>query len=109
MRARSWGRAAICLEYYTERLFDSRKQASRTFFCTDVIAETFREVSASANGGLDPAALSRLEELRTRRQQAEQAARSLLGLHDPESPFVKSELKRLNAEMKSLFAVNPTR
>ena len=68
----------------------------------DVIAHTFREVSASANGGLDAAALSRLEELRTRRQQAEQAARSLLGLHDPESPFVKSELKRLNAEMKSL-------
>ena len=68
----------------------------------DVIAHTFREVSASANDGLDAAALSRLEELRTRRQQSEQAARSLLGLHDPESPFVKSELKRLNAEMKSL-------
>jgi hypothetical protein len=31
-----------------------------------------------------------------------QAARSLLGLQDPDSPFVKSELKRLNAEMKSL-------
>jgi site-specific DNA recombinase len=46
--------------------------------------------------------VSRIEELRGRRQQAEQAARSLLGLQDPESPFVKSELKRLNAEMKSL-------
>lgn len=46
--------------------------------------------------------VSRIEELRGRLQQAEQAARSLLGLQDPESPFVKSELKRLNAEMKSL-------
>jgi hypothetical protein len=46
--------------------------------------------------------VSRLEELRGRRQQTEQAARSILGLQDPESAFVKSELKRLNAEMKSL-------
>ena len=36
------------------------------------------------------------------RHQAEHAARSLLSLKDPEGPFVQSELKRLNAEMKSL-------
>jgi site-specific DNA recombinase len=68
----------------------------------DVIAHTFREVCASSQTGPDAEVVSRLEELRGRRQQAEHAARSLLGLQDPESPFVKSELKRLNAEMKSL-------
>ena len=68
----------------------------------DVIAHTFREVCASSQTGPDAEVVSRIEELRGRRQQAEQAARSLLGLQDPESPFVKSELKRLNAEMKSL-------
>jgi site-specific DNA recombinase len=68
----------------------------------DVIAHTFREVCASSHSGPDATTVSRLEELRGRRHQAEQAARSLLGLQDPDSPFVKSELKRLNAEMKSL-------
>ena len=67
-----------------------------------VIAHAFREVCASSQRGPDATTVSRLEELRGRRQQAEQAARSLLGLQDPESPFVKGELKRLNAEMKSL-------
>jgi site-specific DNA recombinase len=68
----------------------------------EVIAHTFREVCASSQCGADATTVSRLEELRGRRHQAEQAARSLLGLQDPESQFVKSELKRLNAEMKSL-------
>ncbi len=67
-----------------------------------VIAHTFREVCASSQNGPDAATVSRLEELRGRRHQAVQGARSLLNLQDPESPFVKSELKRLNAEMKSL-------
>lgn len=67
-----------------------------------MIAHTFREVCASSRTGPDAEVVSRLEDLRGRRQQAEQAARSLLGLQDPESPFVKSELKRLNSEMKSL-------
>lgn len=39
-----------------------------------------------------------------RRHQAEQSARSLLGLKDPESPLVQSELKRINGEIKSLDA-----
>ncbi|MFN9435033.1 MAG: recombinase family protein [Planctomycetota bacterium] len=68
----------------------------------NVIAHTFREVCASSQSGPDAEVVSRLEELRGRRQQTVQAARSLLGLQDPESPLVKSELKRLNAEMKSL-------
>ena len=68
----------------------------------DVIAHTFREVCASSQSGPDATTVSRLEELRGRRHQAEQAARSLLNLNDPEGPFVQSELKRLNAEMKLL-------
>jgi hypothetical protein len=66
------------------------------------ILHIFREVCASSQSGPDATSVSRLEELLGRRHQAEQAARSLLGLQDPDSPFVKSELKRLNAEMKSL-------
>ena len=68
----------------------------------DVIAHTFREVCASSQSGPDTTTVSRLEELLARRQQAEHAARSLLNLKDPEGPFVQLELKRLNAEMKSL-------
>jgi septal ring factor EnvC (AmiA/AmiB activator) len=48
--------------------------------------------------------VSRLDELRGCRHQAEQSARSLLGLKDPESPLVQSELKRINGEIKSLDA-----
>jgi site-specific DNA recombinase len=70
----------------------------------DVIAHTFREVCASSQGCPDATMVSRLEELRGRRHQAEQAARSLLGLNDPESSLVQSELKRLNGEIKSLEA-----
>lgn len=70
----------------------------------DVIARAFREVCASGADGHDPGVISRLDELRGRRQQAEQAARSLLGLKDPESPLVQSELKRINGEIKSLDA-----
>jgi site-specific DNA recombinase len=68
----------------------------------DVIAHTFREVCASSQSGPDATNVSRLEELRGRRHQAEQAARSLLNLNDPEGPFVQSELKRINGEMKLL-------
>jgi hypothetical protein len=50
----------------------------------DVIAHTFREVCASADSGPGAAAVSRLDELRGRRHQTEQAARSLLNLNDPE-------------------------
>jgi site-specific DNA recombinase len=70
----------------------------------EVIARTFREVCASGASGRDPGVVTRLDELRERRHQAEQAARSLLGLQDPESPLVQSELKRLNKEIKSLDA-----
>lgn len=68
----------------------------------DVIAQTFREVCASSQNEVDPEDLSRLEELRARRQQTEQAVRSLLAIKDPDGAFVKAELKRLNAEIKSL-------
>lgn len=64
--------------------------------------QILRQACASSQTGLNAEFVSRLEDLRGRRQQAEQSARSLLSLQDPESPFVKSELKRLNAEMKSL-------
>ena len=70
----------------------------------DVIARTFREVANSGAVGKDPGAVSRLDELRGRRKQAEQAARSLLELKDPDGDFVKSELVRLNGEIKSLAA-----
>ncbi|MEQ1906385.1 MAG: recombinase family protein [Pirellulaceae bacterium] len=70
----------------------------------DVIARTFREVCASGGDGHDPGVVSRLAELRGRRHQAEQAARSLLGLKDPESSLVQTELKRINGEIKSLDA-----
>jgi site-specific DNA recombinase len=70
----------------------------------DVIAHTFRDVCASAETGPDANVVSRLDELRGRRQQSHQAARSLLALKDPESPLVQSELKRLNGEIKSLEA-----
>jgi hypothetical protein len=43
-----------------------------------MIAHTFREVCASSHTGPDAEVVSRLEELRGRRQQTEQAARSLL-------------------------------
>ncbi|MFM9064699.1 MAG: recombinase zinc beta ribbon domain-containing protein [Pirellula sp.] len=68
----------------------------------DVIAHMFCEVCTSSQSGPDATTLSRLEELRGRRHQAEQAARSLLDLKDPDGPIVKSELKRLNEQMKSL-------
>jgi site-specific DNA recombinase len=68
----------------------------------DVIAHTFREVCASGAETGQADKISRLDELRGRRHQAEQAARSLLGLNDPESSLVQSELKRLNGEIKSL-------
>lgn len=68
----------------------------------DVIAHTFREVCASSQSGPDATTVSRLEELRGHRHQAEQAARSLLNLNDPEGPFVQAELKRINGEMKLL-------
>jgi site-specific DNA recombinase len=68
----------------------------------DVIAHTFREVCASSQSGPDATTVSRLDELRARREQAEQSARSLSNLKDPEGSFVHSELKRLNREMKSL-------
>lgn len=70
----------------------------------DVIAHTFREVCASGAEDGQTATVSRLDELRGRRHQAEQAVRSLLGLNDPESSMVQSELKRLNGEIKSLEA-----
>ena len=68
----------------------------------DVIARTFREVANSGAVGQNPDTVSRLDELRGRRKQAERAARSLLALKDPDGDFVKSELARLNGEIKSL-------
>ena len=68
----------------------------------DVIAHTYREVCADSQTGPDPEVLAQLEELRQSRQQTHLAARSLLDLKDPDGPLVKSELKRLNDQMKSL-------
>jgi hypothetical protein len=68
----------------------------------DVIAHTYREVCAGSQTGPDPEVLAQLEELRQSRQQTHLAARSLLDLKDPDGPLVKSELKRLNDQMKSL-------
>ena len=68
----------------------------------DVIAHAYREVCASSQTGPDPEVLAQLEELRQSRQQTHLAARSLLDLKDPDGPLVKSELKRLNDQMKSL-------
>ncbi len=68
----------------------------------DVIAHTFRQVCAGSQSLPDTSTVSQLNDLRGRRQQAEQAARSLLNLKDPEGSFVQTELKRLNGEMKSL-------
>ncbi|MCE2814325.1 MAG: recombinase family protein [Planctomycetaceae bacterium] len=68
----------------------------------DVIAHTYREVCAGSQTGPDPEVLAQLEELRQSRHQTYQAARSLLDLKDPDGPLVKSELKRLNDQMKSL-------
>jgi hypothetical protein len=70
----------------------------------DVIARTFREVATRGATGPEADIVSRLDDLQGRRIQAEQAARSLLGLKDPESPLVQSELKRINGEIKSLDA-----
>jgi hypothetical protein len=67
-----------------------------------VIAHTYREVCAGSQTGPDPEVLAQLEELRQSRQQTHLAARSLLDLKDPDGPLVKSELKRLNDQMKSL-------
>jgi hypothetical protein len=66
----------------------------------DVIAHTYREVCAGSQTGPDPEVLAQLEELRQSRQHAHLAARSLLDLKDPDGPLVKSELKRLNEQMK---------
>ena len=66
----------------------------------DVIAHTYREVCAGSQTGPDPEVLAQLEELRQSRQQTHLAARSLLDLKDPDGPLVKSELKRLNEQMK---------
>jgi len=68
----------------------------------DVIAHTYREVCAGSQTGPDPEVLAQLEDLRQSRHQTYQAARSLLDLKDPDGPLVKSELKRLNDQMKSL-------
>jgi len=68
----------------------------------DVIAQTFREVAASAATGLNPEQTARLEDLRTRRKQAETAIRSLLALDGQSGPFIQSELGRLNGELNTL-------
>jgi site-specific DNA recombinase len=70
----------------------------------DVIACTFREVATRGATGPEADVVSRLDDLRGRSKQAEQAARSLLALKDPEGDFVQSELKRINDEIKSLDA-----
>jgi hypothetical protein len=67
-----------------------------------IAAHTYREVCAGSQTGPDPEVLAQLEELRQSRHQTYQAARSLLDLKDPDGPLVKSELKRLNDQMKSL-------
>ena len=72
------------------------------FFSLVSIAHTYREVCAGSQTGPDPEVLAQLEELRQSRHQTYQAARSLLDLKDPDGPLVKSELKRLNDQMKSL-------
>ena len=70
----------------------------------EVIARTFREVADCGAVVQNPDTFGRLDELRGRRKQAEQAARSLLALQDPDGDFVKTELGRLNGEIKSLAA-----
>lgn len=70
----------------------------------DVIARTFCEVAKRGATGPEAEVVSRLDDLRGRRKQAEQGARSLLALKDPEGDFVQSELKRINGEIKSLDA-----
>ena len=70
----------------------------------DVIARTFREVATRGATGQEADVVSRLDDLRGRRKQAEQGARSLLAIRDPEGDFVQSELKRINGEIKSLDA-----
>ena len=70
----------------------------------DVIARTFREVATRGATGPEADVVSRLDDLRGRRKQAEQGARSLLALKEPEGDFVQSELKRINGEIKSLDA-----
>ncbi len=80
------------------------EQLRRLLRHPDVIARTFREACANGGKGDDPVVVSRLDELRGRRKLAEHSARSLLGLKDPESPLVQSDLKRINGEIKSLDA-----
>ena len=67
-----------------------------------MIAQTYREVAASGPTGLTAEQTSRLEDLRTRRQQAENAIRSLLALDGQSGPFIQSELGRLNGELNTL-------
>jgi hypothetical protein len=69
-----------------------------------VIARTFREVATRGATGPEADVVSRLDDLRARRKQAEQGARSLLAIKDPDGNFVQSELKRINGEIKSLDA-----
>lgn len=68
----------------------------------EVIAQTYREVAASGASGLNTEQTARLEDLRTRRKQAENAIRSLLSLDGQSGPFIQSELGRLNGELNTL-------
>ncbi len=68
----------------------------------DVIARTYREISKTGGAGQGTESLARLEELRQRREQMQTSIRALLNVGDQEEGFIADELKRLNAELKSL-------
>jgi len=68
----------------------------------DVIARTYREISKSGGAGPDRATLDKLDEMRMRREQTQKSIRAVLNVGDQDEGFMANELKRLNAELKSL-------
>jgi len=75
----------------------------RALLChPDVIARTYREIGKAGATGADPGALARLDELRMRREQTQKSIRAVLNVGDQDEGFMADELKRLNAELKSL-------
>lgn len=68
----------------------------------DVIARTYREISKSGDTGPDQAALDKLDELRMRREQTQKSIRAVLSVTGQDEGFMTEELKRLNAELRSL-------
>lgn len=68
----------------------------------DVIARTYREISKSGGASPDRATLDKLDEMRMRREQTQKSIRAVLNVGDQDEGFMADELKRLNAELKSL-------